>query len=49
MRYIVKYCIQKFLICTAMQVLESNNGIKGLQAHTSMCSQDQVVNVVLKV
>ena len=33
MGYLMKYCIQKFLIQKAMQVLESNKGIKGLQAH----------------
>ena len=38
MGYLVKYCIQKFLIYSAMQVLESNKGIKGLQACIKICA-----------
>ena len=38
MGYLMKYYIQKFLIYKAIQVLESNKGIKGLQAHTKICA-----------
>ena len=37
MGYLVKYCIKKFLIYKAMQVLESNKGIKSSQAPTKIC------------
>ena len=32
MGYLVKYCIQMFLIYKARQILDSNKGTKGLQA-----------------